>query len=248
MFTKTKVLGLALVVVLATGGLVNLLAFAEPHRRNDDARQAGVLGIVARADANKTTAENLIAVAEQAMKNAQSLADLAASKGVNASHAKSLITRGSNLLDDAKKLLTNNMTGRAMLHTRQAMEAFGRVDVAIANAFIHLETVQEMVERLQKVIVKTEEQTQKLRDTVRNSNLSQSVKDQIYAHLDAAQEHVDIAKGDLASNPPKVRDATHELREAYREIETAIKIMREIGAGKHGRNVEAIINAVEREI
>ncbi|MBI2127330.1 MAG: hypothetical protein HYU02_08500, partial [Thaumarchaeota archaeon] len=158
------------------------------------------------------------------------------------------IARGSNLLDDAKKLLTNNMTGRAMLRTRQAMEAFGRVDIAIANAFIHLETVQQMVERLPKVIVKTEEQIQKLRDTVKNSNLSQPVKDQIYAHLDAAQEHVDVAKGDLASNPPKVRVATHELREAYREIETAIKIMRENGAGKHGRNVEAIINAVEREI
>ncbi len=248
MFTKTKVLGLALVVVLATGGLVNFLAFAEPHRRNDDARQAGALGIVARADANKTTAENLIAVAEQAMKNAQSLTDLAASKGVNVSHAKSLIARGSNLLDDAKKLLTNNMTGRAMLRTRQAMEAFGRVDVAIANTFIHLETVQQMVERLHKVIAKTEEQIQKLRDTVKNSSLSQSVKDEINAHLDTAQKHVDVAKGDLASTPPKVRDAARELQGAHREIEAAIKIMRENGIGKHGRNVEAIINAVERQI
>lgn len=248
MFTKTKVLVLALIAVLAAGGLVNFLAFAEPHRRNDDVRQVVPLDIVARAEADKTAAENLIAIAEQAMKNAQSLTDLAANKGVNMSHAKSLIGRGSILLDEAKKLLTNNMTRRAMLRTRQAMEAFGRVDVAIANAFINMETAQEMAERLQKVIVKTEEQIQKLRETVKNSNLSQSVKDKINAHLDTAQKHVDTAKGDLASTPPKVRDAAHELQGAHREIEAAIKIMRENGIGKHSRNVEAILSAVEREI
>jgi hypothetical protein len=247
-FTKTSAIGLALVAVLIAGGLVNFLASAEPHRRNDEARQAVPLGVVARVEANKTTAENLIAIAELAMKNAQSLTDLAASKGVNVSHAKSLIARGSNLLDDAKKLLTNNMTGRAMLRTRQAMEAFGRVDTVIANAFIHVETAKEMEASLQKVIAKTEEQIQKLRETVKNSNLSQSVKDEINAHLDTAQKHVDTAKEDLASTPPKVSDAAHELRDGHREIQAAIKILREHGIGKQSRNVEAILSAVEREI
>lgn len=220
---KTKTIGLVLVAILATATIGNFV-YAAP------------------SSASKIP--DYIATAEKARDQAKELANLAQSKGVNASKALAMIDKGSAALEEAKSLLSKNETAKAIAKTHQAMAFFSNAIMVVDNVFMKEVRKDETVKEMLNLITRLESRIKTIGDEVAKSNVSQSVKDDVNKHLDAAQKHLDTAKAALTAADPNVDTAAKEIRGANQEIQQAIKTYRDAldkrpasnTRGRHGKD------------
>lgn len=217
---KTKVIGLVLVAILAT---------------------ASVGGFVVYAQSTSTSkVPDYIAIAEKTRDQAKELADLAHSKGVNMSRVYALIDRGSQILEEAKTHLANNETARAVSKARVAMQYFTNAIRGVDTLFTREIRKEQIVQGLMNLITRLENRIQKIREEVAASNVSQTVKDEINASLDEAQNHLNLAKEALSDSKPRIEAAAKEIREANHDIYEAVKTFREaIGKRSEAVNLRA---------
>jgi hypothetical protein len=203
---KTKTIGLVLVAILATAAVGNFVY----------AQSSGA-----------SIVPDYITVAEKARDQARELVGLAASKGVNATIAYALIEKGSALLEEAKSHFANNQTARAVAKTHLAMEYFISAIRAVDHTFVQEIRKEETIRGLMNLITRLESRIQTIRDTVAQSNVSQTVKDEVNKNLDEAQRHLNLARTALTQPQPDVETAAKEIRGANQEIQQAIKTYRE---------------------
>ena len=203
---KTKTIGLVLVAILATAAVGNFVY----------AQSSGASKV-----------PDYITVAEKARDQARELAGLAASKGVNATRAYALIEKGSALLEEAKSHFANNQTARAVAKTHLAMEYFTNAIRAVDHTFVQEIRKDETIKGLMNLITRLESRIQTIRDGIAQSNVSQTVKDEVNTHLDEAQRHLNLAKTALTQVQPDIKTAAMEIRSANNEIQQAIKTYRE---------------------
>ena len=172
-----------------------------------------------------------IAVAEkardQARDQAKELANLAQSKGVNASRPFAMIDKGSAALEEAKSLLSKNETARAITKTHQAIAFFSNAIMAVDNVFGREVRKDETAKAILNLITRLESRIQTIRDELGKSNVSQTVKNDVNKHLNSAQNHLDLAKATLTAADPNVDTAAKEVRGANQEIQQAIKTYRD---------------------
>ena len=213
---KAKTIGLVLVAILATA----------------------VVGNTVYAVSSASKIPDYIAVAEQARDQAKELANLAATKGVNATRAYAMIGKGSAALEEAKSLLSKNETARAIARTHQAMAFFSNAIMAVDNTYMREVRKDETVKVMQNLITRLESRIQTIRDEVAKSNVSQTVKDDLNKHLGAAKGHLDSAKAALTAADPNIDTAAKEIRGANQEIQQAIKAYRD-AIGKRPEAVNA---------
>ena len=202
---KAKTIGLVLVAILATA----------------------VVGNTVYAVSSASKIPDYIAVAEKARDQAKELANLAQSKGVNVSRAFAMIDKGSAALEEAKSLLSKNETARAIAKTHQAMAFFSNANLAIDKVLITEVRKDEIVKAMLNMVTRVESRIQTIRDEVAKTNVSQTVKNDINKHLDAAKGHLDSAKAALTAADPNVDTAAKEIRGANQEIQQAIKTYRD---------------------
>lgn len=222
---KTKVIGLALIAILVVAAAANY----------------------AYAATTKVKVPDYIAFAEQTRDKAKELASFAESKGLNVTRIKAAVDKGSALLEEAKSLLKNNETARAVKKAHEAMEYFIGAIKALDHGFVNEIRKEETVRTLQTAIKRHEEHIQKIREEVRASKVSQSVKNEVNKHLDDAQRHLNLAKEALRGDDPDVKKAAHELREANHEIHKAVKIFREATKGRSGAKSNEVRDRKVRE-